>query len=678
MKFNIYREISIYHYEMKNYKHCLKNLEKALNIKNVDNQLKQRTIIDFCYTLKKRIEFGLYNYDDINKDIILIKEKINQLNEIIEKPLDKNLYYEAHKAKNKIYKLFKPDIVMLNSNPLKTKNNYFFPLNNQYYILNKLKKNLNSNIRIKSKILNIDNLKEALNEKGKILIIQSDEFTNDGDIVCECENGKSSILKKEDFYELIKNKKNFFYDLIILCFPKSSRLKEYLNLNLNFINNYFWITFEYFDDTNINNHIMKELNTINIQFLIDFIKYSIIYNGDKITSIFELAKKNFLDEIKLKKIDISCKEYIILSKQKSNNDLRIEYKLEEKENEIYLYENLPDLNISEIDYNFDYQDYSSQIYDLIEYLKSENKIIFYCDVNSKKFYLKMCGEIIKFFYRHETFYEIYCINIYKDGISFLKSLVRRLNKLKIEEHEEDDSEDEEENIESKKACLILIYNCTSQDLIDVNIFSILDCNSSFIIIYDKEKNLNNNNTSNNKQALMRFEKFLSEENFLLDYPNDTNKHNLKLEEDIGNKEGLKQGVPNSDDDEKLIDNELMRRQDDISKSNQKFFTEYSQMYPGTFNYSISKVKEIEKWNVVFNRDGINITVTVEENILLSELFKLYLKKSDLHESYINNIIVIYNGIEITKINETLLDCFLRNKNPHLTVIDKKILDGGHL
>ena len=641
MKFNIYREISTYYYEMKNYKHCLKNLEKALNIKNVDNQLKQRTIIDFCYTLKKRTEFGLYNYDDINKDIILIKEKINQLNEIIEKPLDKNLYYEAHKAKDKIYKLFKPDIVMLNSNPLKTKNNYFFPLNNQYYILNKLKKNLNSNIRIKSKILNIDNLKEALNEKGKILIIQSDEFTNDGDIVCECENRKSSILKKEDFYELIKNKKNFLYDLIILFFPKSSRLKEYLNLKLNFVNDYFWITLEYFDDKNINNHIMKELNKINIKFLIDFIKYSVIYNGDKIANIFELSKKNFLYEIKLKKINISCKEYIILSKEKSNNNLSIEYKLEEKENEIYLYENLPDLNISEIDYNFDYQDYSSQIYDLIEYLKSENKIIFYCDVNSKKFYLKMCGEIIKFFYRHETFYEIYCINIYKDGISFLKSLVRKLNRLKIEEHEEDDSEDEEENIESKKACLILIYNCTSRDLIDVNIFSILNCNSSFIIIYDKEKNLNNNNTSsNNKQTLMIFEKFLTKEYFLIDNPNDTNKHNQQLEKDIGNKEDIKKGVPNSDDDENLIENELMKRQDDIIISNQKFFTEYSKMYPVTSNDITPESKEIEKWNVVFIKDGINITVTVEENILFSELLKLYLKKSDLPENYINKIIVI--------------------------------------
>ena len=78
---------------------------------------------------KKITEYNLYNYD-IAKDITSTKEKINQLNEIIEKPLEKNLYYDAHKTKEKIFNLYKPDIVMLNSNSLKTKNNYFFPLNN--------------------------------------------------------------------------------------------------------------------------------------------------------------------------------------------------------------------------------------------------------------------------------------------------------------------------------------------------------------------------------------------------------------------------------------------------------------------------------------------------------------------------------------------------------------------
>ena len=44
---------------------------------------------------------------------------------------------------------------------------------------------------------------------------------------------------------------------------------------------------------------MQELDKISIQFLLDFIEYSVIYNNEKISNIFELAKINFLKEIQL-------------------------------------------------------------------------------------------------------------------------------------------------------------------------------------------------------------------------------------------------------------------------------------------------------------------------------------------------------------------------------------------
>ena len=94
---------------------------------------------------------------------------------------------------------------------------------------------------------------------------------------------------------------------------------------------------------------------------------------------------------------------------------------------------------------------------------------------------------MKYFYRHKTYFELYYIDIRKDGKTFLKSLVRKLKKIRNIESEDSEDEDGEENIEPRKACLILIENCTSQDIIDVNIYSILDSNSSFIIIYDKQK-----------------------------------------------------------------------------------------------------------------------------------------------------------------------------------------------
>ena len=161
--------------------------------------------------------------------------------------------------------------------------------------------------------------------------------------------------------------------------------------------------------------------------------------------------------------------------------------MEYNENGIFLYGDLP--KFDDLDYYLDYNNLSLETFDLIKYIKNENKLIFYSDQTTKKLNLKISFEIMKYFYRHKTFCEFYYIDICKDGKKFLKSLVRRLKNLKNIESEdsEDEDEDEEESIEPRKACFILINNCTSQDLIDINIYSILNANSSFIIIYDNDK-----------------------------------------------------------------------------------------------------------------------------------------------------------------------------------------------
>ena len=70
----------------------------------------------------------------------------------------------------------------------------------------------------------------------------------------------------------------------------------------------------------------------------------------------------------------------------------------------------------------------------------------------------------------------------------LKSIIRKLNKIKNEEDSEEVND--YENI-PKKSCFILIYNCGRTDLLDVNLYSILNSNGSYIIIYDSEINLDN-------------------------------------------------------------------------------------------------------------------------------------------------------------------------------------------
>ena len=69
----------------------------------------------------------------------------------------------------------------------------------------------NKHIRIKTYVLNIWNLAKALNEKGEILIIQSDDFTDNGEIVYESKNGESKILKLNNLFFIISNWKGIFH-----------------------------------------------------------------------------------------------------------------------------------------------------------------------------------------------------------------------------------------------------------------------------------------------------------------------------------------------------------------------------------------------------------------------------------------------------------------------------------
>ena len=155
------------------------------------------------------------NKNNINENYKLIKDKIIEINRIIKRPYQKDIYRDAINLKNKIYAdLLEPDIVMLNSNPIKNDSNNIYSLNNQYYILDKLNKDINEHIRLKSYILNYENLSKALNEKGEILIIQSDDFTDNGEIVCETKNGESKLLQMNNLLKILKNKR-IDYKLII-------------------------------------------------------------------------------------------------------------------------------------------------------------------------------------------------------------------------------------------------------------------------------------------------------------------------------------------------------------------------------------------------------------------------------------------------------------------------------
>ena len=153
---NIYHEIAANYFKNKNYNYTMNYLKKILNLKNISNFIKYRIILDYCYAFIKLIR------KDKNNKFFEINEQIKYINKTIKNSIQKDMYYESQKLKNELHNMIEPDIVMLNSNSLETISNYNFPLNNQYHILNELKKNINTHIRIKSHILNKENLYDAL------------------------------------------------------------------------------------------------------------------------------------------------------------------------------------------------------------------------------------------------------------------------------------------------------------------------------------------------------------------------------------------------------------------------------------------------------------------------------------------------------------------------------------
>ena len=92
--------------------------------------------------------------------------------------------------------------------------------------------------------------------------------------------------------------------------------------------------------------------------------------------------------------------------------LWLDYSKEVNENDLFIFEPLiyfDNINILENNIN-----YSSKVYNLIKFLKYENRKIYYCeDDSAKNIYLNVCFEVMKFFYRHKTYIELFVINIEK-------------------------------------------------------------------------------------------------------------------------------------------------------------------------------------------------------------------------------------------------------------------------
>ena len=408
-----YYEIGCIYFEDKNYELAEKNLEKGKKIseKYNDNFIKEKIYIKLALVLE---EEKAYKKEEIHKK----EDYESLLKKVINESKNNTLRNEANIILNTINQKFEPDIVMLNSNPIKYNDKSLLygkrkKQNTQFYILQKLEKNLKRDIIIKSKVLNEDNLKEAFNEKGKILIIQSDDFNQEGDIILESNIGMGELLPKKKLSEILPKKLE--YEIVILCFIKSEKLKDYFRGKVNYL-----ITF---DDINLKNikkfdfDLLLKYNELSIEFIIHFIINITVLNLKKsYEDSLKTFKKGLKNDNKLQLELINKKgNYISLYPPKEDNNQVIIIKPKRNYNEnsgkiIYVYPLPPESNV---EFNYTNIKYSEVILDLIKIiLSSTNQIInIYSPFDNplklgKSFHnikTLISIEIMRFFYRHQKF-----------------------------------------------------------------------------------------------------------------------------------------------------------------------------------------------------------------------------------------------------------------------------------
>ena len=444
--------------------------------------------------------------DRINIDLFFVSKKQNEdnfgefLDEVIKKKntypynymkLQSNIINEAYRLKNKLNENFDSDILILNSNPLKSylssalNNDIFSYHNNQYYLLEQLNEKIRSNIKVESHVLNKENLQIDLNKKGKLLILQSDDFTEKGEIILETDNGESQILSIEDLKKLLPVKIKF--DILILCFINSEKLKELFEDKVKYL-----ITLDYIDCFELDEEKLLKYNKLCMDFIINFIEKVTEFtekNEDNIKESFEIARTIFIKELKGNEQNT---EYINLT-IKNNLNSFIEFKNSKTNGRIIL--NNPLLNLPSKTPLFKY--YSDEIFNLIKIILSEdsqyiniylNNDIRFFEKNKRKINKKtiISIELMKYFYRHQTFNRTYFINYVKKLGNSLYDIVNDILK----------KEKKEKNIikkNKKYSCFVLINNYNRKELIIedsyINYFQYLIMSKDKIIIVKNKSDI---------------------------------------------------------------------------------------------------------------------------------------------------------------------------------------------
>lgn len=319
------------------------------------------------------------------------------------------LLYEIKQKKNYA-------ITLIASNSLINAYNeqVFACANTANYIAQSLYEKINKKIRIKNVLLTPSNLLDVLSQSGDILIIQCDDYTNDGELIFESAEGKSVPISHKALTEMISsNIQSISYKLIIFGFINSSLI---LPVFSQFKPKY---TISFNKTAAIS--IMTPLAQMNYNILISAFIVHFIENiiTESIEASFAKAKITFLNRLSrndefgqsvMMKLNTEDNSFITFAK-----DLNCNYIFKKDE---YIFEKSK-LKEGKVQFNRPINPKtlpisskrligkSMKMFELIKLIKENNVVNLYGMSGVGKTSLGM--EVVKFFYRHELF---------KNGIFF--------------------------------------------------------------------------------------------------------------------------------------------------------------------------------------------------------------------------------------------------------------------
>ena len=376
MKSYCYYMLGNLEYEQRHYQEAEKNYKKGKALSDIEKFIKGLLNLKLAKIIIDTIHNKIDN-----------KQKFNDIINELMKNDDMWLINEAKELQKEIDEKLLPDIVLLSSNPLIKGESISFnnkiqaAPNNQYYLMDKIfnRNDINTNLIINYKVLNEDNLREAISGKGKILIIQSDDFNDKGDILLESNIGKSYSLPKEYFTKI--NKIN--YDVLVLCYINSEKAIEILKNKVKYL-----ITFDkscniIFND--IGEQSLLEYNKLSIDFLEHFIvnitKKDIQSAFEKAYDTFKATFKSFCKQ-KTDSKDFEKINYITLTMDNQGRIRKNEYIINEKDKENILF--IPNPLLIDLPLKFSY--YSDYYEDISQIIKSimNNFEKYYYDSSDKK------------------------------------------------------------------------------------------------------------------------------------------------------------------------------------------------------------------------------------------------------------------------------------------------------